>query len=63
MNGKKLLLKYQYANEYSERLILMDLSAYFLTFEYILMASTFIALALIFLYSYYATDEEQKNKK
>jgi len=46
-----------------KRLILMDLSAYFLTFEYIIMASTFIALALIFLYSYYATDEEQKNKK
>ncbi len=46
-----------------KRVILMDLSAYFLTFEYILMASTFIALALIFLYSYYASDEEQKNKK
>jgi hypothetical protein len=38
----------------------MDLSAYFLTLEYILMASTFIALALIFLYAYYGKDEEKK---
>ena len=41
----------------------MDLSAYFLTLEYILMASTFVAIALIFLYSYYGEDEEKKNKK
>lgn len=41
----------------------MDLNAYFLTLEYILMASTFIALALIFLYSYYGKEEEKKNKK
>jgi hypothetical protein len=38
----------------------MDLSAYFLTLEYILMASTFIALALIFLYSYSGKDEDKK---
>jgi hypothetical protein len=45
-----------------KRLVSMDLSAYFLTLEYILMASTFIALALIFLYSYYGKEEEKKNK-
>jgi hypothetical protein len=39
----------------------MDLSSYFLTIEYILMASTFIALVLIFLYSYYGKEEEQVN--
>jgi len=39
----------------------MDLSSYFLTIEYILMASTFIALVLIFLYSYYGKEEEQAN--
>jgi hypothetical protein len=39
----------------------MDLSSYFLTIEYILMASTFIALVLIFLYSYYGREEEQAN--
>ena len=39
----------------------MDLSSYFLTLEYILMASTFAALVLIFLYSYYGKEEEQTN--
>jgi hypothetical protein len=37
----------------------MDLGAYFLTLQYILMGSVFIALALIFLYSYYGREEEQ----
>jgi hypothetical protein len=36
----------------------MDLSSYFLTLEYFLMASTFVAIVLIFLYSYYGKDEE-----
>jgi len=39
----------------------MDLSSYFLTLEYILMASTFVAIVLIFLYSYYGKEEEQTN--
>ena len=37
----------------------MDLSSYFLTLEYILMASTFVAIVLIFLYTYYGKEEEQ----
>jgi len=41
----------------------MDLSAYFLTLEYILMAATFIALLLIFLYAYYGKEEEQTSEK
>ncbi len=41
----------------------MDLSAYFLTLEYVLMASTFVAIVLIFLYSYYGKEEEQANEK
>jgi hypothetical protein len=41
----------------------MDLSAYFLTLEYILMVSTFVALLLIFLYSYYGKEEEQTSEK
>ncbi|MEM2999357.1 MAG: hypothetical protein QW674_00755 [Candidatus Bathyarchaeia archaeon] len=41
----------------------MDLSAYFLTLEYILMAATFVALLLIFLYSYYGKEEEQTSEK
>lgn len=36
----------------------MDISAYFLTLQYVLMGSIFIALALIFLYAYYGKDEE-----
>ncbi len=38
----------------------MDLGAYFVTLQYVLMGSTFIALALIFLYAYYGKDEEEK---
>ncbi len=41
----------------------MDLSAYFLTLQYILIASTFVALVLIFLYTYYGKEEEQTNQK
>jgi len=41
----------------------MDLSSYFLTLEYILMASTFVAIVLIFLYSYYGKEEEQAKDK
>jgi hypothetical protein len=41
----------------------MDLSAYFLTLEYVLIASTFVALLLIFLYSYYGKEEEQASEK
>lgn len=40
----------------------MDLGAYFQTLQYLLMASVFIALLLIFLYAYYSKDEEQTNK-
>jgi hypothetical protein len=36
----------------------MDISAYFLTLQYVLMGSIFVALALIFLYAYYGKDEE-----
>ena len=39
----------------------MDLGAYFLTLQYILMGSVFIALTLIFLYAYYGKEEEQVN--
>lgn len=41
----------------------MDLGAYFVTLEYILMGSTFVALVLIFLYSYYGKEEEQTSEK
>jgi hypothetical protein len=37
----------------------MDIGAYFLTLQYILMGSVFIAIALIFLYGYYGREEEQ----
>jgi hypothetical protein len=40
----------------------MDLGAYFLTLQYILMGSIFIALVLIFLYAYYSKDEDQANE-
>jgi hypothetical protein len=41
----------------------MDLSAYFVTLEFVLMVSTFVALLLIFLYSYYGKEEEQTSEK
>jgi hypothetical protein len=36
----------------------MDISAYFLSLQYVLMGSIFVALALIFLYAYYGKEEE-----
>jgi hypothetical protein len=41
----------------------MDLGAYFLTLEYFLMAATFVALVLIFLYMFYGKEEEQVSEK
>jgi hypothetical protein len=38
----------------------MDLGAYFVTLQYLLMGSVFIALLLIFMYAYYGKEEEQK---
>jgi uncharacterized membrane protein (DUF106 family) len=46
-----------------KRRIAMDLGAYFTTLEYILMAATFVALILIFLYAYYGKGEEQETEK
>lgn len=40
----------------------MDLSAYFVTLQYVLMGSVFIALLLIFLYAYYGKEEEQETE-
>lgn len=36
----------------------MEIGAYFQTLQYVLMGSTFIALALIFLYAYFGSEEE-----
>ena len=36
----------------------MDVGAYFVTLQYVLMGSVATALALIFLYAYYGKDEE-----
>jgi hypothetical protein len=41
----------------------MDLGAYFVTLQYVLMATTFIVLVLIFLYTYYGKEEEQATEK
>ena len=38
----------------------MDVGAYFITLQYILMGSVAVALALIFLYAYYGKDEENE---
>lgn len=40
----------------------MDLGAYFITLQYVLMGSVFMALLLIFLYAYYGKEEEQTNE-
>jgi len=40
----------------------MDLGAYFVTLQYVLMGSVFISILLIFLYAYYGKDEEQINQ-
>ena len=37
----------------------MDLGAYFVTLQYTLMGSVFIAILLIFLYAYYGKEEEK----
>jgi hypothetical protein len=41
----------------------MDIGAYFVTLQYTLMGSTFIALLLIFLYAYYGKDEEEQTNQ
>jgi hypothetical protein len=41
----------------------MDLGAYFVTLQYVLMGSIFIALALIFMYAYYGKEEEEQTTK
>jgi hypothetical protein len=41
----------------------MDLGAYFITLQYVLMAATFIVLVLIFLYMFYGKEEEQASEK
>jgi hypothetical protein len=40
----------------------MDIGAYFVTLQYLLMGSVAIALALIFLHAYYGKEEEQTNE-
>jgi hypothetical protein len=37
----------------------MEIGAYFETLKYILMAATFIALVLIFLYTFYGKEEKE----
>ena len=37
----------------------MDLGAYFVTLQYVLIGAVFIALTLIFLYAYYGREEEE----
>jgi hypothetical protein len=39
----------------------MQLGEYFLTLEYTMMAATFIALALIFLYVFYGKEEKEED--
>jgi hypothetical protein len=40
----------------------MDLGAYFVSLQYVLMGTVGISLTLIFLYAYYGKDEEQVNQ-
>jgi hypothetical protein len=40
----------------------MDLGAYFVTLQYVIMGSVFISLTLIFLYAFYGKEEEQVNQ-
>ena len=40
----------------------MDLGAYFVTLQYVLMGSVFMALLLIFLYAFYGKEEEQTDE-
>lgn len=37
----------------------MEIGAYFQTLQFVLMGSTFIAIALIFLYAYFGKEEEE----
>ncbi len=37
----------------------MGIGEYFITLQYVLMGSIFMALTLIFLYAYYGKDDEQ----
>jgi hypothetical protein len=37
----------------------MDLGAYFLILQYVLMIATFIALVLVFLYVFYGKEEKE----
>jgi hypothetical protein len=40
----------------------MDIGAFFTTLQYALMAATFIAIALIFLYMFYGKEEEKEEE-
>ncbi len=40
----------------------MGLAELFTVFQYVLMGSTFVALALIFLYAYYGREEKQTSQ-
>ncbi len=41
----------------------MDLGPYFVTLQYVLMGSVFVALTLIFLYAYYGKDEKEEDEE
>jgi len=41
----------------------MDLGAYFVSLQYVLMGSVFISLTLIFLYIYYGKEEEEESEQ
>ena len=40
----------------------MEIGAYFQTLQFVLMGSTFIAIALIFLYAYFGKEEEETSE-
>jgi hypothetical protein len=39
----------------------MQIGEYFLLLEYVMMAATFVALALIFLYVFYGKEEKEED--
>jgi hypothetical protein len=39
----------------------MDIGEYFVLLQYVMMAATFIALALVFLYLYYGKEEKEES--
>lgn len=39
----------------------MDIAEYFVLLQYIMMAATFIALALMFLYMFYGGEEKEES--